>query len=489
MDILQKIIGGIMAFITGVGSLLFPAPHVEYTKSPQLIIEYATVSEVDARMNELKAIIARIEKAQNDPKSPMLGADASVFAGVQTFFLSGSGITSSATSIGLSSLTITQTSQELATIDLAGSGGNIYLTIEPGNRTRQEFASCTTVAQSSADATATLSGCTRGLSPISPYTASTSMRFAHSGRSTVIISNGPGFYNNFALKNNEESITESWLFASTSTKLPGYISQPDNLSGSSTAFASVQFAQNLANQGAATATEAVGGIVELATALETASSTNFGANRPTALQARYATDTPQSSCASGYSVGGSGCTVIASLLGKIKQAWIDLTAAFTWTGSHSWTGSNSHYFDAGSKLGIGTTTPYAPFSVVGQIVASYYTATSTATSTLRNIQVTGNATTSKLFVDSCVGCINGYERVSASLGNWNGGSPSQVGGDVNCSSGKKVLGGGWVGFTDIAYGTNNSYPSDADTWSADFYGGNGQTGASGITIYAICAYP
>ncbi len=38
-------------------------------------------------------------------------------------------------------------------------------------------------------------------------------------------------------------------------------------------------------------------------------------------------------------------------------------------------------FSAAGNFGIGTTSPYAPLSVYGQVVASYYTATSTATST------------------------------------------------------------------------------------------------------------
>lgn len=45
----------------------------------------------------------------------------------------------------------------------------------------------------------------------------------------------------------------------------------------------------------------------------------------------------------------------------------------------------------GLNVGIGTTSPYAKLSVVGEVVASHYTATTTATSTFRgNIQINGN---------------------------------------------------------------------------------------------------
>jgi hypothetical protein len=95
------------------------------------------------------------------------------------------------------------------------------------------------------------------------------------------------------------------------------------------------YADGIAAQGAATSSESAGGIVELGTALEAASSTDLGANRPTVLQTKNATDTPQSGCATGYTAtAGAGCTVIAQLTGKLKQSWLNLAETFTWTGHH-----------------------------------------------------------------------------------------------------------------------------------------------------------
>ena len=179
-----------------------------------------------------------------------------------------------------------------------------------------------------------ISGCTRGISPVTPFTASTTLQFAHTGGTAIIFSDSPSLFNAYAAKANSESITAGWVFASTSSNLPGYISLPSDLSASSTAFASVSFAQNLASQGAATSTESVGGIVELATQIEMASSTDLGANRPLVLQAKYATSTP----------GTAGLwAVITNNAGKIAQAFLDLTSAYIWTGLNAFNNASTTF--------------------------------------------------------------------------------------------------------------------------------------------------
>lgn len=142
--------------------------------------------------------------AFTNSRSPEVGGVSNV--GGHTYYLAGSGISSSATSFTLTSFTLPQNDYPIADGDLSDT---FYLTVEPGNRTRQEFISCTTVTQN-AGGTATISGCTRGLSPISPYTASTSLQFAHSGGSPVILSNPPQFYEQFGALENDEAITGSW---------------------------------------------------------------------------------------------------------------------------------------------------------------------------------------------------------------------------------------------------------------------------------------
>ena len=233
---------------------------------------------------------------QPAPEETSLTGVSTKPAGLFTYRLSGSGVSSSATSFTLTSLTLPQNDYPIQDSDLSDT---FYLTLEPGSTDRQEFVSCTTIGTNTGSSVA-ISGCTRGISPVTPFTASTTLQFAHTGGTAVIFSDPPSLLNEYAAKGNSESITAGWVFASTSSSLPGYISLPSNLSAAATAFASVSFAQNLASQGAATSTESVGGIVELATALEAASTTDLGADRPLVLQARNATDTPQRGCSSGY---------------------------------------------------------------------------------------------------------------------------------------------------------------------------------------------
>lgn len=142
-------------------------------------------------------------------QAPQLGSLLPI-AG-NTYNLSGVGVTASAASITLQSLTIKQTGQKILDADLSDT---FYLTIEPGSNTKQEIVSCTTVVQNSGG-TATLSGCIRGLSPISPYTASTTLAFPHAGSSQVTFSNPPQLYNRYAAKENNELISGAWTASST----------------------------------------------------------------------------------------------------------------------------------------------------------------------------------------------------------------------------------------------------------------------------------
>lgn len=137
-----------------------------------------------------------------------LGADTVLPISGQTYTLAGSGISSSATSFVLTSFTIPQNGKKIQDSEMSDT---FYITFEPGSRARQEIASCTTVVQN-ADGTASFSGCVRGLSPVTPYTASTSLQFAHNGGSSVIFSNASPFYNDFAAKANDETITGQWTF-------------------------------------------------------------------------------------------------------------------------------------------------------------------------------------------------------------------------------------------------------------------------------------
>lgn len=153
---------------------------------PQVIIEKPVIQ------NTLTPQMADLIDAYLAKSSLRLGAAPIPIAG-STYNLSGAGISSSATSITLQSLTIVQTGQKIVTADLrTGASDKFYITVDPGNRTRQEIVSCTTVTQNAS--TATLSGCSRGLSPITPYAASTTLSFVHAGGAQVIFGDAPQLF-------------------------------------------------------------------------------------------------------------------------------------------------------------------------------------------------------------------------------------------------------------------------------------------------------
>lgn len=231
----------------------------------------------------------------------------------------------------------------------------VYGTLSP-QTSRSEFISFTGVTQNS-DGTAQLTGVSRGLSDIYPFAASTTLRESHPGQSIFIISDSPQLFEEYTRRRNLEHITSTWEWSSTTP--PQYDQVPTNHAAGTHAsttkeFASVALVNAVTTSGAPNATEGVKGIVEFGTALESASSTILGSTGAgLTMQSRYATDTPQSSCASGYSNAGAGCSVIASLTGKIKQTWIDLTASFSFTGSTTLSSTNSATTTIDGNFGLG----------------------------------------------------------------------------------------------------------------------------------------
>ena len=86
---------------------------------------------------------------------------------------------------------------------------------------------------------------------------------------------------------------------------------------------SIGYVDASVNQGAATSTETNGGIVELGTLAEQASSYDGGVNQPTVLQTKNSTSTCQ--------VVGSYNVVASSTTGKIDKNCIDQTASYNLT--------------------------------------------------------------------------------------------------------------------------------------------------------------
>lgn len=197
--------------------------------------------------------------------SPAQALTSGLYLGGQTYTLSGAGISSSASSINLTSLTLPQNGYKILDADLDST---FHVTIEPGNRTRQEFVDCTTATQNGGG-TATLSGCTRGISGVYPYTASTTQAFSHSGGSTLVFSNSPNIYRDL-----------------------------------------YDYANTLSFSGAADASLTQKGVAELASGAEAAASTASGSSGVLVIPASIATSTYNTATAANRVIVTNGSGLI-----------------------------------------------------------------------------------------------------------------------------------------------------------------------------------
>lgn len=134
-------------------------------------------------------------------------SDTVKFVQAQKFTLSGSGVSSSATSVILSSMKHLDGSTTITMTNLGSTG---WMTLEPGT-TREEIISFTGITQNG-DGTATLTGVTRGLKGYADYGVGSGLASAHAGGSIAILSNNPQLYDQAAFKGNDETITGVWTF-------------------------------------------------------------------------------------------------------------------------------------------------------------------------------------------------------------------------------------------------------------------------------------
>lgn len=156
------------------------------------------------------------------------------------------------------------------TMAMFGSKG--FATLEPGNGTNEEQMSFTGITQN-ANGTATLTGISTVLF-ISPYTETSGLTKTHPGGSQFVISNTSGFYNQFAILSDAETITGLWTFPNgASTPLLGVSYVAPTLQNQ---VASKGYADSLAVAGAPNATTAVKGIVQEAIVAEINAGTGSG---------------------------------------------------------------------------------------------------------------------------------------------------------------------------------------------------------------------
>ncbi len=122
----------------------------------------------------------------------------------QNFSLAGAGAVAGATTVILKSFA--QINGTLITMADFGAIG--YMTLEPGNNTLEEQISFTGVVQNS-NGTATLTG-VKSVLMDSPYTETSGLAQTHAGSTTAVLSNTSGYYGQFGIKQNNETITAQW---------------------------------------------------------------------------------------------------------------------------------------------------------------------------------------------------------------------------------------------------------------------------------------
>lgn len=196
------------------------------------------------------------------------------------------------------------------------SSSKMYGRINPDGVTESiSFTGITT----NSDGTKTLTGVKSVLGQY-PYTETSGLVRSHSIGALFRLTNTAGFYNDFANKENEEIISKTWRYDSYPTVL-------SSLGMATTTYQLVtkQYADSIANQGAATSTESVAGIAELSTQAEMAASTDYGVLRPLVLQAKYATSTRNST--GNYVVITAGSGYVSSTFGGVAFSMATLNSS------------------------------------------------------------------------------------------------------------------------------------------------------------------
>lgn len=303
------------------------------------------VSNLQQKIHDLEAKTQSLEVKTNDklwvdnesnmkdPEEEGSFGAVNLAAGKPAYYLYGSGISASATSLTLTAFTQPVSGYRF---DMTSHFGDIgYLTLEPGNTSRQEFVSFTGIAYNS-DGTATLSGLTRGLAGVSPFTASTTLQVAHGGGTAAVLSNPPQVYNLFPKKADNETITGTWTFST-------FPITPSN----------------------GTSSETVAGVVELATGAEAAASNQTGlTGARTVLPSSLATSTYATSTAANRVIVTNGVGVIdPAFLGTTTIAFhATTTSGFAVATSSAYIGAFPAY-NIGKNVQVITTTGTTTFTV------------------------------------------------------------------------------------------------------------------------------
>lgn len=231
-----------------------------------------------------------------------------------------------------------------------------YGTLSP-QTSRSEFISFTGVTQN-ANGTAQLTGVTRGLSDIFPFTASTTLRNSHPGQSVFILSDSPQLFDEYTKKRSTEVITDVWQFRVP----PLGCGTGFTTATSSNQLACRSYVDGVTSQGAAIATSSLQsstlGLVAVATS--TGAAQNLGSTTGAyALHSGISIATPLTE---NYAKGFVPITDLVT--GKLHPNFTATTTDYTWTGNTTFsttTATNLVTFNGASA----TTTFNTPVNLVG----------------------------------------------------------------------------------------------------------------------------
>ena len=297
---------------------------------------FLTSRERKNQETKLKEEIASLRE-QVEVQSVTLGAVDYVAS--KPTRLGGSGVASTDTTINLVDLE-TPAGDAVTMTDFGDTG---YGTLEP-NGTNKEFISFTGITQN-ADGTAQLTGVTRGLNFVSPYTASTTLRRAHPGGSRFAIPNSPQLYDTSISKFNTSFVTGTVTFASSSVpRLSGtraYSSGDELLLVTYGQLASTSFS------GTVDASLTQKGITEIATNAELLTGATSG-DTTAPMVARSNSFNATSSATTTVPVA----SYLEQSLYKISPTYIATSTPYNWSSQHTFSG------------GVTTTAPFTASSTV-----------------------------------------------------------------------------------------------------------------------------
>lgn len=206
-------------------------------------------------------------------------------------------------------------------LTMANFGVKGFATIEPNNSTNQEQIDFTGVTRNS-NGTATLTGVGRGISFVYPYVSVIANMKSHATGAILTISNTAEFYSNFLSNINTATITQPFIFGSTTP--PTYDFIPSNFAAlASTTLAPKGYVDSAVIGGGVPANPTTAGISKISTGAQAAAGTAGDGIYYYALTSSIATSTCQSAA--------NSVLIASSTTGKLPPTCLDTTAPYTFT--------------------------------------------------------------------------------------------------------------------------------------------------------------